>query len=240
MTNPGTGYAALAYAVTDYTSGYHSVWGTAADNSASCCEVDVNEVDMLVLTGSDLGDHLYFYYNNDDLDDVVGAMVGIISGGEGDDTIGGSRSTVSTYDESLNGDDGDDTMSGNPGDDIINGNTGQDEISGGAGADTIHGNDGGDTITGDAGDDLIWGDEGVDHIGGGTGNDTVRGGASDDEICGDDNDDAMYGEAGADRVWGGNHTNTTDGGIGTDYCGTPWLTSTTCESQQVSKPTNCP
>ena len=240
VTNPGATYAATAYAVSDFTAGYHSVWGVASDGNSFCCEVDGSTVDTVILTGSDLADYLYFYYGNDDLDDLYGQTYATINGGDGDDTIGGSRSTTATYDETLNGDSQDDTINGNPGDDIINGNTGQDIINGGDGVDIIHGNDGGDTITGGAGNDLIWGDNDIDYIGGGDNDDTVRGGSSADEVCGDDGNDDMFGEAGDDLVWGGAGTNTTNGGIGTDACGTPWLTSTACESQQVSKPTHCP
>lgn len=219
-TNAGTGYGSTAYAVSDYTAGYHSVWGIDATNTAFCCEVLGNTVDKLILTGSSLSDYLSLQSNPNTLDDLYGTMDGVVNGGGENDTIYGSRSTAGTYRDALNGDNLGDAIYGDAGDDTINGGSGSDWLYGGEGGDTINGGNDSDYIEGDVGDDTINGDLGDDTIDGGEDNDTIHGNGSNDEIYGHSGNDLIWGDEGDDILHGGDNNDTLRGGDDTDVlCG---------------------
>ena len=84
----------------------------------------------------------------------------IIFGGDGNDTITGSRLP--------------DRIFGGAGDDLIVGFAGADEIHGGPGNDTLDGGYGRDSLFGDDGNDTLIGGPGDDRLFGGPGDDTFR------------------------------------------------------------------
>ncbi len=84
---------------------------------------------------------------------------GIISGGDGDDTLIGDVGN-----ESFEGKGGDDAIYGRGGDDNIAGEDGDDILVGGEGSDTILGGDGDDIIVFDGTDSLVDGGDGFDTL----------------------------------------------------------------------------
>lgn len=224
-TNPGDTQGAEAWAVSNYTSAYHSVWGTDSTNTAFCCEVLGSTVDRLVLVGGSYDDYLYFHYGNNQLDDLYGTMQGVMGGAPGQDRLEGSSSTTATYTEALGGDDdgdevygyaGADTLNGGGGLDIIDGGSEDDTIWGGADIDTIDGGSGNDTINGSTQDDIISGGTGNDTIYGDEGSDTIYGGSGNDSLYGNDDVDEIFGDAGDDEIWGGNQSDLLHGGDDVD------------------------
>ncbi|MGB8763708.1 MAG: calcium-binding protein [Burkholderiales bacterium] len=153
----------------------------------------------------------------------------IISGGAGNDQIGGSE--------------GGDIISGDEGDDDIVGFGGDDSISGGGGADDIGGGDGNDVILGGGGIDELVGEYGNDHIEGGTGDDIIIGdfpvrdtGMPDaredfsrngeDYLDGGEGNDTIYGNGGSDALYGGTGDDDLRGdspGIPSQYQGDDYL-----------------
>lgn len=222
-SNSGGSGGSVAFAVSDYTSGYHSVWGTDDTATAFCCEVAGNDVDKLILTGTTQNDDLYFQYHagqvNVTLDDINtnANMEGVINGDTEDDNILGSYSTTATYSETLNGNGGTDEIDGDAGNDTINGNEDGDIIIGGDGNDTINGGDYLDTIYGGSGNDTINGDGEDDTIDGEGGDDTINGGNDDDTIDGGTGDDTIHGNDGADSITGGDNVDLIWGDAGIDY-----------------------
>ncbi len=243
VTNPGSSTGATAYAISGYTSGYHSVYGTDATGTGFCCEVAGSSVDKLILTGSSNADYLYLQSNTHTLDDLYpsGDTEGVANGGSEIDHIYGSRSATGTYHDTLNGDDDDDLIYGDAGDDVINAGGGEDYVEGGGGDDSIHGNSEVDEIFGDDGEDLIWGDAGSDILHGGDHNDTLRGEDDGDIVCGDEGEDSLFGGDSSDQLWGGPDQDTSNGGNGTDYCGSPapGIFTSFCENTLASEPPEC-
>ena len=197
----GAGGASEAYAVTDYSLDYDiEIWGEY-DGDAFCCEY--NQVDEVILIGTDYADSLYFTYSgltynlaDYDTTDVTGE----IKGGGANDTIRGSHSN--DIDETLRGEAGDDTILGN------------------GGADYLYGGDNDDTLSGGNGDDWLYGDAGEDTLNGNGGDDFMYGGDDGDIMDGGPGDDFMYGQGGADRMSGGPDDDDLDGGVGADIlCG---------------------
>jgi hypothetical protein len=86
-----------------------------------------------------------------------------VTGGDGDDTLGGSL--------------GYDTLNGNAGNDLLMGAGGNDSLWAGDDDDTIYGGRGNDTLKGEDGADLLEDGRGSDVLDGGTGIDTVNGAA---------------------------------------------------------------
>ena len=87
-----------------------------------------------------------------------------LSGGAGNDTIGGGERN-----DILNGDDGDDTLRGNAGNDLLYGGAGADKLEGDTGLDILYGGDGNDTLDGGLGYDMFYGGAGNDVLGGNLG-----------------------------------------------------------------------
>ncbi len=95
------------------------------------------------------------------------ALINVIYGGAGDDTIrGGSQSDV------LVGEAGRDTINGGAGNDTLYGGGGDDTMSGGLGVDKLFGDGGNDRLDGNEGDDVLNGGIGLDVMSGGVGNDS--------------------------------------------------------------------
>jgi Ca2+-binding RTX toxin-like protein len=126
---------------------------------------------------------------------------GIVSGGEGDDTLASVETLNGTrYADHFWGDARDNGFGGLGGDDLIFGRGGADRIHGGccAGDDRLYGGGGADVIRGGAGDDIIGGGPGADRLRGSDGNDRllakdgksdlVRGGSGFDTARVDPND----------------------------------------------------
>lgn len=129
---------------------------------------------------------------------------GVISDGDGDDVVTGSRYT----DRFVPGP-GNDTINGGGGPDILDMRTNAGPIS--SDGKTVTSPSGGtDTITG------------MNAIVGGSGNDTlsgfavIQGGAGDDVLGGDDMDEHIEGQDGNDTLQGGGGNDTLDGGKGAD------------------------
>ncbi|HEX8105251.1 MAG TPA: calcium-binding protein [Solirubrobacteraceae bacterium] len=111
--------------------------------------------------------------------DNVGADVENITGGNGDDFIGGPAGVVAN---TFNGGPGEDDLHGFSGDDTLSGGSGNDVLDGAAGIDTLAGNEGNDDLDGGIGNDVLGGNDGFDRIDGGTGADAVNGGAGADTL----------------------------------------------------------
>jgi len=155
---------------------------------------------------------------------AMGASLGdslvSLNGGAGNDTITGGADT-----DHINGGDDDDLLSGNAsgdiidggdGNDIINGDDGADTLLGNLGNDTINGGDGDDSLTGSFGNDVLMGNDDDDTIRGGFGNDNINGGTGDDLLEGDQDQDTLIGGSGADRLDGGSGNDTIKGQSGND------------------------
>jgi Ca2+-binding RTX toxin-like protein len=140
---------------------------------------------------------------------------GVVSGGDGNDTIRGSYNGADT----LSGDAGDDKIAGDVGDDLLEGGDGNDFLSG---TDALvlttysQPNDR-DTLRGGAGNDYLFSGTGGDLLEGGTGNDTLLATAADDTLIGGDGDDvlALYGWSSAGDT--ANMRVTMTGGAGRDH-----------------------
>jgi len=169
--------------------------------------------------------------------DAVAGDVEVITGGTGDDSIGGSAAP-----ETINGGDGDDTLTGGDGNDILNGGSGDDRFLAGAattdGADVYNGGTGLDvvsyaarsvgvtaTLDGVANDGETGGGEldnvkaDVEDLTGGAGNDILTGSASANVLTGGLGNDVLSGLAGNDTFDEGAVTSGADqfiGGLGTD------------------------
>jgi Ca2+-binding RTX toxin-like protein len=165
------------------------------------------------------------------LEDILVAtdQADAISGGEGDDQIGGyeSADAISGGDgrDDLHGQDGDDTLMGDAGNDILHGEAGDDSLDGGAGDDVLSGYEGDDTLDGGDGNDSLIGGGGADMLAGGDGNDalqgalgddTLIGGAGQDTLMGGDGNDLLDGRVAGDRDPDSDGRDFLNGGVGDD------------------------
>ena len=104
--------------------------------------------------------------------DVV--LIGNINGGDGNDLIDISSTSVSPTGSVLRGSGNDEGLFWNEGDDTIIGSSSNDGlISGGSGNDILDGGLGDDILYGNAGDDTLEGGDGNDILNGGSGIDTA-------------------------------------------------------------------
>ncbi len=106
--------------------------------------------------------------------DNVSSDIENLTGGNGDDTVGGTAADNELIgndgNDSLIGEGGVDELSGGSGNDIVDGGDGPDEVSGGSGGDQAFGGPGNDYIEEEFFDnatDVQSGGEGIDGIGGG-------------------------------------------------------------------------
>lgn len=124
---------------------------------------------------------------DDDLSAAPARFAVSMTGGDGGDTLWGSR--------------GHDTLDGGGGDDWVYGRAGNDSITGGDGVDRMSGNNGNDTLSGGDDRDSLYGGSGRDSLDGGNGNDVVLGqGGSRDFVRGGLGDDVIDGGTGIDTV----------------------------------------
>jgi Ca2+-binding RTX toxin-like protein len=190
----------------------------------------------LTNTGTVRG-NITFSSANDVYDGALGTLVGLLSAGDGNDTIGGGVGA-----ESFIGGSGDDFIQGRGGADNIQGGDDNDWLDGGAGGDTIDGGNGtrdiaaygsssaavnldlqantytggdaaGDVLTnieglsGSSFADQLFGNANDNRLFGQGGNDFIQGRGGNDIIDGGDGDDWLDGGAGADQIFGGAGTN---------------------------------
>jgi Ca2+-binding RTX toxin-like protein len=146
----------------------------------------------------------------------VRALILVIDGQVGDDTISAMNALFGNSLVSLNGGAGNDTITGGGDSDIINGGDGDDLLSGNADGDLIDGGDGNDVINGDDGSDTLLGNIGNDTVNGGDGNDSVNGMLGRDTIIGGDGNDTLLGGGSVDFIYGGDGTDTLRGNSGLD------------------------
>lgn len=164
----------------------------------------------------------------------VTPMVATAVGGAGNDTMRGSATATTTYDEKLDGEGwadhirgragsdtlvggpGNDRMFGDDGNDLMDGGPGDDEMHGGRHRDEMYGGDGHDDMHGEHGHDDMYGDAGDDTMSGGPGMDDMYGGNDADCMMGDGQDDVMFGDAGDDRMFGDLGADTLSGDAGND------------------------
>lgn len=134
-----------------------------------------------------------------------------LNGGNGNDTITGSRNN-----DTINGDNGDDSLIGGLGNDLFDGGEGDDTMAGDGGNDTMLGNIGNDSAQGGDGDDVVFGNFGNDTLGGDAGNDTISGGFGNDVLNGNSGDDLLAGGQDDDKLLGGSGSDSLDGDTGDD------------------------
>ncbi len=141
----------------------------------------------------------------------IGLIDVIVFGGEGNDSIDGSRGA-----DRFVGGIGDDVLNGRGGTDLLEGGTGRDTIRGGNAIDTLLGGEGNDDLDGNVNNDLIEGGFGDDTLSGNRGDDILIGGAGADLFFGRGGSDLIDGGQGNDTAFGGGGQDTIDGGIGND------------------------
>ncbi len=137
----------------------------------------------------------------DNVDFVLPAPDGVVSGTDGDDVI----------DHDYDGDPEGDRV--DHGDAILPGDGPDDDvIIAGAGDDTIRSGAGDDVVDAGSGDDMVRGGRGDDILDGGTGDDEIRGNQGDDTIIGGEGSDILVGGRGSDTFIGGNGGDIVRGG----------------------------
>jgi hypothetical protein len=174
----------------------------------------------------------------------LGVLTGALSGGDGNDTIGGGAGA-----ETLSGDDGRDAIDGGGGDDVIAGGRDADQLDGGEGFDTVSyshatmavaldlaagtasssgddilrnferalGSSHPDTLNGGAGGESLSGGSGADQLHGRGGDDSLEGGAGRDFVRGEDGNDTLAGGAEFDDLHGNMGDDLVRGGDGDDW-----------------------
>ena len=140
-----------------------------------------------------------------------------------------------TYDDVVEGGNGQDTASGGYGEDVLIGQSLGDDLFGNEANDVLYGGagpnaSGGATSVYDADgnrfdldgnplpedDDMLDGGYGDDFLHGSAGHDHLKGGAGNDELQGGTGKDRLEGGNGDDTLDGGKHNDSLDGGIGND------------------------
>lgn len=165
---------------------------------------------------------------DDDLIDVSNSIAGIgvnglfIGGGDGDDSLYGTRSGQNT----IRAGGGADFVQAFDGDDLLVGGGGADIIVAGQGNDTVFGDDDqfpelgdADVIFGILGSNKIFAQGGDDFVAGGLADDSVDGGAGDDTLIGGSGNDTLNGGEGNDVIFGNDIGQQTAFGFNLD--GTP-------------------
>lgn len=194
-----------ASVTTSTTTTTVNVFGGSANDSITINEIaDVRPV-VLNIDGQADDDTISAFDTN------IGAVRLRLNGGNGNDTITGSRDN-----DIINGDNGDDSIVGGLGNDSIDGGDGDDMLSGEAGDDTLLGNVGNDMLLGGDGDDSAFGSLGNDTAIGGNGSDTLLGGFGNDLLNGNSGDDLADGGRDDDQVLGGGGDDSLKGGTGAD------------------------
>ena len=130
--------------------------------------------------------------------------------------------SLSVFDDTVIGGDGDEEVWADAGSDHITGNGGADTLNGADGPDSIDGGDGDDLLYGGADADSLIGGSGADYVYGDDGADTLDGGDGADTLDGGYGDKLLFGGAGDDLVYAGVGNNTVDGGSGADRLSFAW------------------
>jgi VCBS repeat-containing protein len=145
-----------------------------------------DQVDTNGNTVSVLDTITYFYYQHDDLNNLI---------------LDPSKPDANHID-GLNGSSGNDHIMSRGGNDSINATQGGDDlIEVGDGADTVYAGAGNDFIIGGTGHDTIYTGNGDNHVEAGADHDRVYGGTGKDVITGGTEGDILYGGAGDDRLY---------------------------------------
>jgi len=191
-----------------------TILGGNGDDSITVSSIDDVRQVSLIIDGQG---------NNDTITAMNARLGGVLldlRGGDGDDTVTGSRDreTISgnAGDDSLSGGESSDVLDGGEGNDVLNGDVGDDSLDGGSGNDTLNGNDGNDSLQGSFGNDVLMGGVGNDTLRGGFGNDTLNGAAGNDLADGNQDDDRVLGGSGDDSLDGGTGDDTVTGQSGND------------------------
>jgi Ca2+-binding RTX toxin-like protein len=129
-----------------------------------------------------------------------GSIQGDVALGTGDDTYSGRAGSIVGM---VSGGEGNDSLQGGAGFDYLQGNAGNDTVVGGGGADWLLGGQGADLINGGADANVLYGNLGDDWLDGGGGADLIRGGQGADVLLGQDGDDWLSGDKGDDTLAGG-------------------------------------
>ncbi len=183
--------AALAPAVADAATGYHSACGIELSS-------DVRSTPGGPTCGTDEGDDAVFagnptavtFFGENGHDTVEGSEFGdVFVGGPGNDDMFGERGA-----DYLDGGDDSDTLFGGLGDDTLRElRFGvREHLYGGPGNDVVAGGRGGDNLFGGTGNDVLVGGSGSDHLYGGPGDDVLYGGPNRDTFDCGPGDDTVY------------------------------------------------
>lgn len=217
-------------------------WTFSASGVATSFGTTVTTSGIEILIGSVGTDILYqgastqtifgAFDNNTIVDDGVASASDYFDGGDSNDTLDLSASTVGRifdldagtlvgYGAALNFENaimgsGNDTVSGTAGINTISGGSGADVVFAGAGDDVVSGGSGPDSLTGGSGADNLTGNGGNDHLIGNTGNDVMYGGNNNDTLDGQGDADDLFGGIGSDTLNGGAGFDELFGGGGTD------------------------
>ena len=130
------------------------------------------------------------------------AAAATLTGGSGNDNIGGTANAA-TKNLVMTGGDGQDTLGGGDGNDTITDTSSQ-----------TNGN--GNSLIGGAGNDTITAGAGIDTIDGGTGNDSIVAGGGNDVLTGGGGSDTVLGGEGEDAITAASGAESLDGGAGND------------------------
>lgn len=161
------------------TSGATSIF-----NSGQVVSIDTfNAVDTITNSGLIL-DAVTLFGGNDVYDGAQGRVLGVVTGGQGDDRLTGGVNADRFYGDGVAGDTtgGADTLTGGDGDDVLFGGFGRDTLYGNRDDDQLFGNQDDDFLHGGQGDDVIFAGQGADILNGGVGDDTLAGNAGDDRF----------------------------------------------------------
>lgn len=178
----------------------YSVYGycetLSGDVEFGCLITDgSSEIDTTLMIGTSGDDTLRHHVEIHDMEPTNSndPFTIVIKGGDGVDTIIGSRDPWDAMVEELWGEGGGDTIDGNDGAlDFLYGGGGNDTLNGGDGNDKIHGGNGTDTLTGGEDNDWLHGGNGHDDdLFGGDAYDVLYGGLGDDDLDGGPHDDVL-------------------------------------------------
>lgn len=134
----------------------------------------------------------------------------------GNDYLSGN--SYYSYNDTLDGGDGNDSLYGYGGNDYLYGGKGRDYLYGGDGNDYLSGDQGNDYLSGGSGNDSLYGGAGKDTLIGGDGNDYLSGGAGYDSLSGGSGNDTLnaYGGNNYSRYGSNAEYDTLSGGTGVD------------------------
>lgn len=215
------------------------------------CRFDGNDIETILLRGTNEHDELYFHHSQNGEFDLEGhggvaLVTGVMQGKFGDDQLHGSRSASADVKDDIGGDQGDDTIDTHAGDDIARDGADDDVILTGPGKDTVYLDSGTNQVSTEDDNDTVYGGVDEDHVHLGDGDDKAYLAAGDDVGCGGDGDDDVQGEDDDDKLWGDvGDADELDGGgeVVQDRCSPADYpgANTDCETADLtSEPPECP